>query len=61
MFILLSGALPFKGTSDQEVLEKVCKGNFNFDDKQWKNVSSKGKFLIKDMIEMNVKQRVSLV
>ena len=55
MFILLSGALPFKGTSDQEVLEKVCKGNFNFDDKQWKNVSSKGKFLIKDMIEMNVK------
>jgi serine/threonine protein kinase len=32
LFILLSGSLPFKGNNDNEVFEKVVKGQFNFDD-----------------------------
>lgn len=32
LFILLSGSLPFKGANDQEILDKVVKGTFNFDD-----------------------------
>lgn len=32
LFIMLSGSLPFKGANDQEILDKVVKGTFNFDD-----------------------------
>lgn len=57
LFIILSGSLPFKGNSDQEIIEKVCKGLYNFDDHYWKNVTSKAKFLIKDMLDINPKTR----
>jgi calcium-dependent protein kinase len=51
---MLSGSLPFKGNNENEILEKVAKGQFTFDDSQWKYVSSKAKFLIKDMLDVNV-------
>jgi serine/threonine protein kinase len=57
---MLSGSLPFKGNNENEILEKVVKGQFNFDDSQWKYVSSKAKFLIKDMLDINTQTRVSL-
>ena len=61
LFIMLSGSLPFKGANDQEILDKVVKGTFNFEDPQWKNVSSKSKMLIREMIDINIKRRLSLV
>jgi calcium-dependent protein kinase len=61
LFILLSGSLPFKGDNDNVVIERVCKGLFNFDDPNWKNVGSKGKFLIRDMLDINIKNRISFV
>lgn len=61
LFILLSGSLPFKGNTDNEVIEKVCKGFFNFDDPFWKNVGSKGKFLIRDMLDINTKNRATFL
>ena len=54
LFILLSGSLPFKGNTENDVFDKVIKGLYNFDDPQWKYVSSKAKFLIKDMLDVNV-------
>lgn len=60
LFILLSGSLPFKGNTENDVFDKVVKGLYNFDDPQWKYVSSKAKFLIKDMLDVNVQTRASL-
>lgn len=32
LFILLSGSLPFKGNTENEIFDKVVKGLYNFDD-----------------------------
>lgn len=61
LFILLSGTLPFKGNNDNEVIERVIKGQFNFDKPIWKNVSSRAKMLIREMLEVNVKQRITFI
>lgn len=57
LYIMLSGSLPFKGNTDQEIIEKICKGQFNFDDHYWKNSSGKTRALIKEMLDINPKTR----
>lgn len=59
LYIILSGYLPFKGNTDQEIIEKICKGLVNFDDHFWKNVSSKLKSLIRDMLDINAQTRIN--
>ena len=61
LFILLSGQAPFRGKDEQEILDKVLKAQVNFDDVYWKHISSRAKFLIKQMLELNVKNRLSLL
>ena len=47
LFILLSGQAPFRGKDENEILEKVLKAVVNFEENQWKTVSSRAKILIK--------------
>jgi len=59
MYILLCGYPPFYGRSDQEVLAKVKRGVFAFDDKEWKDVSADAKNLIRGLLRMNPKERIT--
>lgn len=57
MFTMLSGYPPFYGKTDQEVLSKVKKGTFSFDQKDWKHISDDAKTLIAWMLKFSPEQR----
>ena len=46
LYIMLCGYPPFYGESDQEILEAVMDGEYDFDDEVWDEVSSEAKELI---------------
>jgi len=59
MYILLCGYPPFYGRSDQEVLAKVRKGVVSFEDKEWKDVSGDAKHLIRMLLKMQPRERIT--
>ena len=38
-YILLSGSAPFTGNTDQEIMNSIQEGKFDFNDKAWVNIS----------------------
>lgn len=50
LYILLCGYPPFFGDDDQEILQMVAKGKFDFDGEEWLDVSKEAKDLIKKLI-----------
>lgn len=59
MFILLSGIPPFNGATDDEIMEKVGIGKFDFKDKIWKNRSSDAIDLITKLLTFNPDKRIN--
>ena len=59
LYILLSGKPPFDGKDDEEITAKVKKGVWTMNDKIWENVSGDAKNLIKQMLNVDVAQRLS--
>ncbi|CAK9044583.1 Calcium-dependent protein kinase 2 (PfCDPK2) [Durusdinium trenchii] len=59
MYVMLCGYPPFYGESDQEVLDEVRQGKVKFQAADWKNVSEDAKALIKNLLQMNPKDRYS--
>lgn len=56
---MLSGKLPFDGNNIKEVLRKVRAGKYTFPDGEWADISSEAKDLIKGLLEVNPKKRLS--
>ena len=50
LFLLLSGTLPFSGTTEQEILAQVKTMVYNFDDEVWDSISADAKDLVKRLI-----------
>jgi calcium-dependent protein kinase len=50
LYILLCGYPPFYGDDNQEILQMVQKGEFDFDGEEWDDVSKDAKDLIKALI-----------
>ena len=50
LYILLCGYPPFYGDNNQEILEMVRVGQFEFDGEEWDTVSNEAKDLIKKLI-----------
>lgn len=50
LYILLCGYPPFYGDDNQEILQMVQKGEFDFDGEEWDEVSNDAKDLIKKLI-----------
>jgi calcium-dependent protein kinase len=59
MYILLSGAPPFFGNNDQEVLAKVKQGVLHFSPRDWKGVSEDAKGLIRMLVKHDPKERLN--
>lgn len=50
LYILLCGYPPFYGDDNQEILQMVQKGEFDFDGEEWDDISNDAKDLIKKLI-----------
>lgn len=47
---MLCGYPPFNGPSDSKILEKVAKGEYDFDTEEWDIISEDAKEFIKKML-----------
>jgi calcium-dependent protein kinase len=59
LFILLSGAPPFGGQTDEDILRRVKTGKFSFAHESWRTISEAAKSLIRKMLTMDPRQRIS--
>lgn len=59
VFLLLSGNLPFMGRSQKELFRKIVAGKYEFDDEDWKDVSSDAKDLVKRLLVLNPDDRIT--
>ena len=50
LYILLCGRPPFNGGTDEEIVEQIKIGKFDFDDPQWSEISDEVKDLITRML-----------
>lgn len=58
-YTLLCGYPPFYGKTDHEVLAKVRSGNYSFAGKEWVNISEEAKALVRGLIRMAPKERLT--
>jgi len=59
LYIMLCGYPPFDGESEEEILEKVKKGSFDFPKEEWKNISKDAIDLIQKMLTFESNKRIS--
>lgn len=50
LYIMLSGLLPFEGTTDAEIEDSIKNLRFDFDDEVWESISDEAKDLISKML-----------
>ena len=59
LYIMLCGYPPFDGENEEEILDKVKKGNFEFPKEEWKNISKDAIDLIEKMLTFESNKRIS--
>ncbi|XP_020225353.1 calcium-dependent protein kinase 26 [Cajanus cajan] len=59
IYILLCGAPPFWGESEQEVFEEVLHGDLNFSSDPWSNISESAKDLVRKMLVKDPRKRIT--
>lgn len=59
MFYLLSGTHPFEGENDDEIMEKVKSGDYEYEASKWEGVSEEAKDLIDKMLVLDADKRIS--
>ena len=50
IYYLLSGTIPFHGCTKEALIEKIKRGEYNFDSFQWSTISDDAKDLIKKIL-----------
>ena len=60
LYYMLSGSLPFRGTKQQEVAEKIVYEDLEFDEDEWETKSQKVQDLISRCLEKNPKERITI-
>lgn len=51
MYIMLSGRPPFGGKNNNEILNNVLHGSYDFKHQNWENISDEAKDLISKLLE----------
>jgi calcium-dependent protein kinase len=59
LYMLLSGGLPFHGGQDEEIMNSIKIGKYNFNARIWSKISNDAKRLIQRMLEYNPDRRCS--
>lgn len=59
LYMLLAGKFPFYGETREEMLGKVIKGKYEFDEKQWSSISYSAKDLVSSLLELDVNKRLT--
>ena len=59
LYMLIVGRAPFDGKTDEEIIENIEKGQFNSKHKELLNSSEEVQDLVKKLLEVNVKKRLS--
>ncbi|EGR33331.1 protein kinase domain protein [Ichthyophthirius multifiliis] len=59
LYIMLSGILPFNGTTNDEIVENVKQGKLSFENEEWNYISQQAKNFIRKMLELDPTQRLS--
>ena len=59
LYILLSGYPPFRGDTDEEIIESVKSGKFNLEEPEFETVSIDAKNLIKKSLTYDPSKRVN--
>ncbi|CAH8526186.1 unnamed protein product [Heterobilharzia americana] len=59
-YILLSGSLPFSGSSPEEIIEKIGRGQFTFDQDAFSGISANGKDFISKLLQKQPNQRMTI-
>lgn len=59
IFILLSGDIPFQGQNNRETFINIKKGKYEFKNPEWGNITEEGKDLIKKLLVLDPKKRLS--
>jgi calcium-dependent protein kinase len=57
---LLCGYPPFSGKNDEKILEKVSKGEYDFDSEEWDQISDEAKMFIRKMMEYEPSKNLHL-
>lgn len=59
LYFLLCGFVPFRADSEAGVFAAVRRGNFSMQSSEWQNVSNNAKDLIRSMLKMNPRDRIT--
>ena len=57
MFIMLSGKPPYGGKNNNEILNNVLHGTYNFDHPAWEVISEQAKDLIRNLLQRSADMR----
>lgn len=60
MYILLCGTFPFNGDDNNQVLRAVLKGNLDYTAKEWIQISTDAKDLIKKLLKRCPEDRIKI-
>jgi len=53
LHVLLSGAPPFQGRTDEQIFEAIQLGFVSFSSPEWKQISNEAKIFIKKLLVVN--------
>lgn len=59
LYILLCGFPPFRGETDAAIMTAIRRGNYSFPSSDWSTISEEAKSLIRSLLKMKVKDRIS--
>mmetsp|Transcript_1469 Transcript_1469/g.4440 ORF Transcript_1469/g.4440 Transcript_1469/m.4440 type:complete len:742 (+) Transcript_1469:250-2475(+) len=59
LYVMLSGRMPFFGKTDDDCMEQIRAGRYWFPDKQWSSISNDAKSLIKQLLQLDPKIRLT--
>ncbi|CAJ1367260.1 unnamed protein product, partial [Effrenium voratum] len=60
LYILLCGYPPFRGDTDAAIMTAIRRGNYSFPSSDWSFVSEDAKSLIRSLLKMKVKERITV-
>mmetsp|Transcript_14549 Transcript_14549/g.46250 ORF Transcript_14549/g.46250 Transcript_14549/m.46250 type:complete len:410 (-) Transcript_14549:256-1485(-) len=59
LFILLAGYPPFEDENEGVLFDKICAGQYDFDDEAWEEVSAEAKDIVSKLLTIDPKKRIT--